>query len=235
MSKKNTLDQKQKRRFDKQLIAYSAAAGAALAVAVPIQASIIHTNIPDVVLPQGYQWGLDLNTSGSPEFMIQCLGTAGTTVGYDVCRFVSTDGYGAPANGSGAVIGYTGGFYRYVAQLNTGAPISGGQNIQTSGAGPRLASNWYGVSYGLWTGGVSEKFAGLRFNIVPIPSITNTHYGWVKLSVHPLLSNITVHSYAYETTPDTLINAGSIPEAGSLALLAAGAAGVLAMRKRRKA
>jgi len=229
MSKKNTHDQKQKRRFDKQLIAYSAAAGAALAVAVPIQASIIHTNIPDVLIPQGFQWGLDLNTSGSPEFMIQCLGTAGTTVPYDVCRFVSTN------NGSGALIGSTGGFYRYVAQLNTGDPISGGQNIQTSGAGPRLASNWNGVSYGLWTGGVSEKFAGLRFNIVPSPAITNTHYGWVKLSVDFDLTSITVHSYAYESTPDTLIPAGAIPEAGSLALLAAGAVGVLAMRKKRKA
>ncbi len=227
MSKKNTLDQKQKRRFDKQLIAYSAAAGAALAVAVPIQASIIHTNIPDVVIQQGYQWGLDLNADASPEFLVQCLGTP--TGNYDVCRLFSTN------NGAGALIGSTGGFYRYVAQLNTGNPISGGQNMQTSGGGPRLASNWYGVSYGLWTGGVSEKFAGLRFNIVPSPAVTNTHYGWVKLSVHVGLTNITVHSYAYETTPDTLILAGAVPEAGSLALLAAGAAGVLAMRKKRKA
>ncbi len=233
MSKKNTFNQKQKRRFDKQLIAYSAAAGAALAVAVPIQASIIHTNIPDVLIPQGYEWGLDLNTGGSPEFMIQCLGTA--TGPYDVCRFLSSDGGGVAINGLGAVIGYTGGFYRYVALLNTGDPISGGQNIQTSGAGPRLASNWYGASYGLWTGGVSEKFAGLRFNIVPSPGVTNTLYGWVKLSVDVGLTSITVHSYAYESTPDTLIHAGQIPEAGSLALLAAGAAGVLAWRKKRVA
>ncbi len=226
MSKKNTLDQKQKNRFEKKLVIYSAAAGAALAVAVPIQANIIHVDIPDVVISQGYQWGLDLDSDVSPEFLIQCLGTISAP--YDMCRLYSTN------NGSGALIGYTGGFYRYVAQLNTGAPISESQNILTSGAGPRLASDWGGVSYGLWLGGVANKFAGLRFNIVS-PGITNTHYGWVKLSVNAGLTNITVHSYAYETIADKGLMAGQIPEAGSLALLAAGAAGVLAWRKKRAA
>ena len=74
----------------------------------------------------------------------------------------------------------------------------------------------------------------MRFGI-PSGAVTNTHFGWVKRSVDIGLTNITVHEFAYETTPDTLINAGAIPEAGGLALLAAGAAGVLAMRKRRAA
>jgi hypothetical protein len=227
MSKKKTLDQKKKRRFDKQLLVYSAAAGATLAVAVPIQANIVYMDIPDVIIPQGFQWGLDLDSDASAEFLVQCIGTA--TGQYDICRFYSTN------NGSGMLIGSTGGYYRYVALLNTNDPISSAQNIQTSGAGPRLASNWGFVSYGLWTGGVIEKFAGLRFNIIPSPGVTNTHYGWVKLSVDVDLTNITVHSYAYETVADQNIPAGNIPEAGSLALLAAGAAGVLAMRKKRAA
>ena len=210
-----------------QLLVYSVAAGAALTVAVPSKAHIVHVNIPDVTVAQGYEWNLDFNTDAKTDFKVQCLGTASGQ--YDVCRFFSNNSLG-----SGALIGSTGGFYKYVAQLNTGDPISVGQNIQTESAGPRLASNWNGASYGLWTGGVSEKFAGLRFGI-PSGAVTNYHFGWVKLSIDVGLTNITVHGYAYETTPDTLINAGAIPEAGGLALLAAGAAGVLAMRKRRAA
>ena len=57
-----------------------------------------------------------------------------------------------------------------------------------------------------------------------------THYGWVGVEVNG--STGTIRDYAYESSPDTAIAAGVIPEPSTLALLAAGA-GAVGLRRRR--
>lgn len=66
-----------------------------------------------------------------------------------------------------------------------------------------------------------------------------THYGYatgltydIDDPVNP--SFISIGSFFYEDTPDTAITVTAIPEPSGLALLAAGAAGVLGMRRHRK-
>ena len=49
----------------------------------------------------------------------------------------------------------------------------------------------------------SNKYLGVRFI-----AGTNTHYGWIELSVSAGADSITIHSYGYNETPDEMIDAG---------------------------
>ncbi len=69
--------------------------------------------------------------------------------------------------------------------------------------------------------------------MVDVPG-SSPHFGWVRLSVDDQLG-VVLHDFAIESEPDTAIaaGAGTIPEPGSLGLLALGAVGLAALRKRR--
>lgn len=57
--------------------------------------------------------------------------------------------------------------------------------------------------------------------------------GWVEIDAYRA-SSMRIYGYAFESTPDRPIRAGAVPEPPSMALLAAGAAGLGAWRKRRR-
>ena len=74
----------------------------------------------------------------------------------------------------------------------------------------------------------------------------NTHYGWIELAyeVNPaggagplggIQINVDIVNRAWETTPNTSLGAGVIPEPSSLGLLALGFTGVLMQRRRKQA
>lgn len=83
---------------------------------------------------------------------------------------------------------------------------------------------------GSWVG-LSNAFLGW---MVDVPG-GSPHFGWRGLSVDSAL-NITVHDFAIESEANTPIRAGQgrpVPEPGTLALLALGAAGLAAWRGAR--
>ena len=91
--------------------------------------------------------------------------------------------------------------------------------VQNATIGPAL--NWSNntSSYIANTGapifsGLGDRYIGVRFKIG-----TNTHYGWILISVAN--KTLTVKSYAYQKTPDTPIAAG---DKGSLSVSEADAA-----------
>jgi hypothetical protein len=83
----------------------------------------------------------------------------------------------------------------------------------------------------LWSPG-DTGYLGLTFAIGPA-----AHFGWADLTIHPDQS-MTLHRIAYDDEPRAAIGAGHvdvIPEPAHLGLLALGAAGVAALRRRRAA
>jgi hypothetical protein len=76
-----------------------------------------------------------------------------------------------------------------------------------------------------WLPGVT-KYMGMQFQISG-----QTHYGWVGLSYTSGKGSIFVHDYAYQTTPNTALPAGQIPEPGALGLLLLAAPTLLTRRK----
>jgi hypothetical protein len=81
------------------------------------------------------------------------------------------------------------------------------------GSGP-----WHGVQNGL---------LGFSFDVAG-----ETHYGWVRMSDVSQTAFI-LHDWAYETQPGLGINAGVVPEPGTMALFACGL-GVLGWSRWRK-
>lgn len=57
------------------------------------------------------------------------------------------------------------------------------------------------------------------------------HYGWFRVAL-PASGAGTLVDYAYETTPNTALIAGAVPEPASMALMCGGLAGLLAWRRR---
>ncbi|MCI0460397.1 MAG: PEP-CTERM sorting domain-containing protein [Gemmataceae bacterium] len=89
-------------------------------------------------------------------------------------------------------------------------------------------------SFGNFKGANSRAFLGVKFDIGG-----NTFFGWVDLEVNPSGWTGTVHGYAYDDMGQPILTGDTgapqvIPEPHSLVLLALGAAGLAAMRARRR-
>ncbi len=103
------------------------------------------------------------------------------------------------------------------------------------------------ATYGEWPNDLADpRYVGLRFTVG-----TDTYYGWLRVGVQTeyvpggfmtqpsAIARARVYSYAYESTPGFAIIAGagqpadaSAPEPSTFALLALGAAGILALKRR---
>jgi len=87
--------------------------------------------------------------------------------------------------------------------------------LSLSGAGPFV--------------GDTPRFVGLVFNTTDYDIVT----GWVRVSV-PSNSTIYIQDYAFETDERPIHIPNEVPEPSTLLLMASGAAGLLALRRRRK-
>jgi hypothetical protein len=80
-----------------------------------------------------------------------------------------------------------------------------------------------------------SNFAGLTDAYIGFDRVVNgqNYYGWIELQTSALDLGIdgAVVAWAYETTPNTPISAGEVPEPSTWALLGIGAASILIRRK----
>ncbi len=109
----------------------------------------------------------------------------------------------------------------YVDKLDAGSTIGSSSTWYYT---DKLADNGNGP----WAGGAASKYVGLN-----IRTGNDTNYGWAELS-YDAGGTMTLHGFAYETTANTSIEAGAVPEPSTVALLALGlGAGALALRRRQ--
>jgi hypothetical protein len=157
-----------------------------------------------------YQFVLQGGTAGPPAFTRAALFRNANFAGPQTAVTLRTAGAGG-----------------YIARLAGGAGI-GASGI--FGESPNdLASVSGTAQYGNWTA-LGTGYFGFRFGLPD-----GQHFGWAQISI---LGDyrITLHDFAYESTPGASITAGAIPEpaTSSLVALALGASGLAAYRARRK-
>lgn len=199
-------------------LAYSLAAGAAASaggVGSDAQAEIVWSGSYPINIYQGGFLNLDLDQYGaSPDVKLKnYIFSGGNYIGATVNY---APGQLAISNSS---------FPFYVSALEVG------DLIDSTTVGPSFyGSMAYANNPNAEFNNPSEAFVGLSF-----PSGPNLFYGWIRVAVNRDLGTFMVQDWAYNNVSGAGIRAGQIPEPTTLGMLAAGSAGLLAMRRRKSA
>ncbi|TND07610.1 MAG: hypothetical protein FD123_3162 [Bacteroidetes bacterium] len=192
-----------KTNIQRKLNAYAAAAGT-IAVAGAADAQIIHVDInPDTIVHDSVFYDLNMDGAGPAELKFEAVEYQASSA---IVYFTQATVQGNPAN---AVIGslYYGA-YPMPFPLNNGDSISASNpdwQAQTVNGGVQYLGVIYSTyNYGNWLG-VNDKYLGVRFMIG-----TDTHYGWVRISVSTGSDSITIKEYAYQALPGVGTTAGQL-------------------------
>jgi PEP-CTERM motif len=216
MSKKvrqlqNTLSSSLKRR-----VAYSLAAGAAAGAATDGKAAVVYSGLQNINVSQFSSQNLDLDLDGNIDVKLKNY----------VFGTVNYEGASMPFV-AGKLQGFKSGSLYYVSALSAGAPINAGT----------IGPTFYGsMAYGAANPNAEFNTASNAYFGFGFPSGSNFFYGWVRVGINQAAGTFLIKDWAYEKSSDVGILAGaSTPEPGTLGMLAAGAVGVLALRRRRAA
>jgi hypothetical protein len=215
---------------------YSAAAGSALAAGQAAEAAVVYSGPQNIMLTRTASTGsvnhaIDMDGDSHDDFLARFSF-------WPQSGFAYLDGLTAPNPGIHNFV--WGATLNSVAKLPASItfPSSGNGGFGTPIYGGALrGANVGGGSFGDWPGGyptATSGFVGVLF----LDALDQPHAGWLRMSIRNEANGVpdkfTLVDWAYESTPGAPIHIGSVPEPGSLALLAAGAAGVAAFRRRRK-
>lgn len=197
----------------KNRIAYSLAAGAAASLAATsADAAIQYSGVQDLAIGQFSSQNLNLDGDAYNDILLKnYVFGGGNYQGLYVNFF------------PGKVVGFFNGL-GYASALQNGDLI----DASTTAGGPFQASMAYGGNNpSAEFNNVDGAFIGLEF-----PINATSHFGWVRVSIDNAAGTFVINDWAYNDVPGEGLRAGQIPEPGTLGLLAAGAAGLAAMRRR---
>ncbi len=204
----------------KKRVAYTLAAGAvAGSVASSADAAVIYSGVQNINIAHQSSYRLDLDQDGATDVELY-----NDVVFGGGANFQSLAVFYYP----GKAVGFTDAqsFYNYTSALNAGVIIDSAA-ASTGDAYQTLARASYPNTE---FDNSSNAFIGLEF-----PISGSLHYGWVRVSLDVIAGTFVVHDWAYESDPGVGIEAGAtgVPEPGTLGMLAAGAAGLASLRRRK--
>ncbi len=143
--------------------------------------------------------------------------------------------------GDGGIVGYSitgdqgGNPVNVVTPLFDGNMVDGSLSFETDagavvrGVGGRYPPGWGGNTNNEIFGIEGQGYLGFYLD-----EMDGRHYGWAEVSL-PTWGNpftVTIHRWAYQTTPGAAAEVG-IPEPMTLSMLALGASGLLARRRKK--
>lgn len=172
---------KTKKLFLKHLACWAAV----LVLNSSLSAQIVYTDIPDATPNATYP--LDLNNDLVDDFLIQ----------FDVANKVMC----IPQNNNAYAGTIVNGVHLPWA-LPASAAICNTLTTWYNAAHPGTMA--FGTNTGYWVG-ETDKYLALQLIIG-----ANTYYGWVRLDVTGTSASFTVKDYAYQSTPNTCIQAGQV-------------------------
>lgn len=209
---KGRVSVKLRRQIDRHLFACCAAAAgvACFATSQDAQADIVYSgvqNLPIFTLATNGGIYIDLE----PNFP---SAQATRVTGWELNPYSSGQGF------------YVNGNTKFVVDANGAANLTPGTSIS---AGSTFSNRGGNASVGIPAG--ETGLIGFAFDPDNVPG-AQTFFGWVRMSVGDnATSDGAIVDWAYDDS-GAAIAAGTVPEPGSLALLAMGATGLLALRRR---
>ncbi len=200
-----------KRLLEQKLAAYAMAGGvAALGLPAAAHASTIYNGSASFsITGAGSSASLDINGDSTNDFTFSISVGNGRTF-----MSVLPLGINAVAGSAGLVAMYTPGDL-----IDATAPFVTGSND--------LASFKSGY-IGNWASDGTPGYMGLSFDLSG-----STYYGWARAGTDFSTTTLTVYDWAYNDQAGAGLEAG-IPEPTTLGLFCLGAAGVLALRRRKR-
>ncbi|WP_197526744.1 PEP-CTERM sorting domain-containing protein [Botrimarina colliarenosi] len=227
--------------FSKRIASYAAAAGAgAFATAQSADAEIIHVDLgAGLVQDTAASFtNLDLDGNGTTDFVF-----GQSNLSYSGVRLIvyGNDLFQPPEERLPAAeqsINFTNtakGNPYYIRSFEFGDEIAAGLSVPfNNGTGYPNLSGIVSTNPTNFRNPDDPQYWGFGLNIDG-----NIHYGWARLSTFsdggsPAEYTATLYEYAYQSEPNVPILAGAVPEATSLALLAAGGGGLALTARRRR-
>jgi hypothetical protein len=206
--------------IDKSVRRLAGAAGAlaaGLGGAQSLDAAVVHQTVNVNIPTDANTYLVDLNGDAVKEFDIES-DISGTNARIKATNYgtnvgsLRDAGDGAPAN------------------LSAGTLIGPGSGTYSSTGIDTLTGIESGNPAGHFQVSDGPGYLGIQF-----PIGGQTHYGYVGYEGTGAQNsaNGRVYSLGYETTPNTAIAAGAVPEPSTIAMLAAGASGMALYRRRR--
>jgi hypothetical protein len=255
--KQKRLSSRLNAKLDSNLFAYAVTAGAAgvamMAMTQGAEAKVVATPAHIVIPTNGTIIDFDINGDGQTDFGLQAFGSSAkprTKSCSNDCSFGSDLLVVPTQTGNEVVDAGTTSYYgeECAADLAAGKTIG---PVRPFATGREAMFAHLGTIFGFntsrcpWQGNhPPAAFLGVKF----LDLSGRVHYGWVRVSVTDSV-HATITGYAYETVPNKALTAGAtdsptallsdpeldsqrVHEHASLAMLALGAPGLAAWRKR---